>query len=54
MDETGFPVEGYGINTAECLAFKPRVSHVDLMATGCEDGSWMELTQVMSNGKLWY
>lgn len=39
MDETGFPVEGYGINTAECLASVTRVNQADLMATGCEDGS---------------
>jgi len=39
MYETGFPVEGCGINTAEYLASMSRVSQVDLMATGCEDGS---------------
>ena len=39
MDETGFPVEGFGINAAEYLASMPRISQVDLMATGCEDGS---------------
>lgn len=39
MDETGFPMERYDINTAEYLTSLPRVIQADVMGTCCKDGS---------------